>query len=98
MPRIAIMQGRLQPPQDGMFQCFPRNCWREEFPQAAAAGLDAIEWIYDWQGDDVNPLVTDSGIAEMQVLAGKHHIDVVSVCADYFMDRPFVTAGSAFAG
>ena len=95
MPHIAIMQGRLQPPQGGLFQCFPRNCWREEFPQAAAAGLDAIEWIYDLQGADVNPLATDSGIAEMQALARQHHIDVVSVCADYFMDRPFVTASHA---
>ncbi len=93
--RIAIMQGRLQPPQGGLFQCFPRDCWRDEFPFAAAAGLDAIEWIYDVQGADVNPLATDSGIAEMHALALQHHIAVVSVCADYFMDRPFVTAGPA---
>ena len=57
--------------------------------------LDAIEWIYDLQGADVNPLATDAGIAEMQALARQHHIDVVSVCADYFMDRPFVTATPA---
>jgi len=92
MQRIAIMQGRLQAPQGGMFQCFPRDSWREEFPHAAAAGLDAIEWIYDLQGADVNPLATSAGIAEMQTLSREHHIDVVSVCADYFMDRPFVTA------
>ena len=95
MSRIAIMQGRLQPPQGGMFQCFPRDSWREEFPHAAAAGLDAIEWIYDLPGADVNPLATGAGIAEMQSLSREHHIDVVSVCADYFMDRPFVTAGPA---
>lgn len=88
MQRIAIMQGRLLPPQDGRFQCFPRDCWREEFPRAAAAGLNAIEWIYDLHGADVNPLGSDSGIEEMQALARQHKIDVVSVCADYFMDRP----------
>jgi L-ribulose-5-phosphate 3-epimerase len=95
MQRIAIMQGRLLPRQDGQFQCFPRNCWREEFPRAAAAGLNAIEWIYDLHGADANPLGSDSGIAEMRVLARQHKIDVVSVCADYFMDRPFVTASSS---
>ena len=95
MQRIAIMQGRLLPPQDGRFQCFPRDCWREEFPRAAAAGLNAIEWIYDLHGADVNPLGSDSGIEEMQALARQHKIDVVSVCADYFMDRPFVTASPA---
>jgi L-ribulose-5-phosphate 3-epimerase len=95
MPRIAIMQGRLLPPQGGLFQCFPRDRWRDEFPQAAAAGLDAIEWIYDFEGADVNPLATDSGIVEMQALARQHKIDVVSLCADYFMDRPFVAADPA---
>lgn len=95
MQRIAIMQGRLLPPQDGRFQCFPRGCWREEFPRAAAAGFDAIEWIYDLYGADVNPLGSDSGIEEMQALQRQHKIDVVSVCADYFKDRPFITASPA---
>lgn len=95
MRRIAIMQGRLLPPQHGRFQCFPRHCWREEFPNAAQAGLDAIEWIYDLQGADVNPLATGAGIAEMHALSRQHSIAVVSLCADYFMDRPFVTANAA---
>jgi hexulose-6-phosphate isomerase len=92
MHRIAMMQGRLLPPQEGRFQCFPRDCWREEFPRAAAAGLNAIEWIYDLHGADINPLGSDSGIEEMQALARQHKIDVASVCADYFMDCPFTTA------
>jgi len=95
MPRIAIMQGRLLPPEPPRFQCFPRKRWREEFGYAAKAGLDAIEWIYDLQGSDVNPLATDAGIAEMRALSRQHNIAVVSLCADYFMDRPFVTAGRA---
>jgi hexulose-6-phosphate isomerase len=92
MSRIAIMQGRLLPPQGGCFQCFPRDQWRREFPRAAAAGLDAIEWIYDLQGADVNPLNTDEGIAEIRSLSRQYQVEVVSLCADYFMDRPFVTA------
>ena len=92
MRRIAIMQGRLLPPQNASFQCFPRERWREEFPLAAEAGLDAIEWIYDLQGADVNPIATDEGVAEMRDLAGKSAIAVVSMCADYCMDRPLVTA------
>ena len=95
MPRIAIMQGRLLPPQHGLFQCFPRQRWREEFPLAAEAGLDAIEWIYDLQGADVNPIATGEGVAQMRDLAAKSGIAVVSMCADYFMDRPLVTAAPA---
>jgi L-ribulose-5-phosphate 3-epimerase len=41
--RYGIMQGRLSPPEDGRFQSFPRNSWREEFPRAREAGLDYIE-------------------------------------------------------
>ena len=90
MSRIAIMQGRLVPPEGGSIQCFPRDRWRDEFALAAAAGLDAIEWIYDVHGRDVNPLATDAGIAEMQALSRDTRVAVVSVCADYFLDRPVV--------
>jgi L-ribulose-5-phosphate 3-epimerase len=95
MSRIGIMQGRLIPPQGGRFQCFPVGRWREEFPAASIAGLDAIEWIYDLQGADANPLATDHGISEIKALCRRHGISVVSVCADYFMDRPFVIATKA---
>lgn len=90
--RIAIMQGRLVPPEAERFQSFPRESWRLEFERAANAGLDAIEWIYDAFGDDINPIATNDGIAEMKALCAQHGIAVVSLCADYFMDRPLVRA------
>jgi L-ribulose-5-phosphate 3-epimerase len=98
MPRIAIMQGRLLPPEDGRHQCFPRERWREEFPSAAAAGFDAIEWIYDLYGADVNPLATDEGVAEMRSLSSHHGIAIASLVADYYMRYPFGSAApTAFA-
>jgi hexulose-6-phosphate isomerase len=93
--RIAVMQGRLLPPSDGCFQCFPKKQWREEFPLAEAAGLDAIEWIFDSPGESENPMGTDEGLAEMRRLSEEHGIAVVSVCADYFMERPLVNASAA---
>lgn len=95
MPRLGIMQGRLVPPQPGSIQCFPRDRWREEFALAAEAGLQAIEWIDDVRGADVNPLATDAGIGEMQTLSRQHGVAVVSLCADYFLDRPIVSASPA---
>jgi hexulose-6-phosphate isomerase len=95
MARIAIMQGRLVPPEDGRFQCFPRERWRDEFALANAAGLDAIEWIYDVQGAGVNPLGSLCGMAQMRDGIRESGVQVVSCCADYFMDRPFVKAGEA---
>src|SRR5687767_14927572 len=97
MHRIAIMQGRLLPPEGESIQRFPRNRWRDEFPLAAEAGLDAIEWIYDLYGADVNPLATDKGIAEMRALSHGHGVAVLSLCADYFLDRPLIRVAPAEA-
>jgi len=92
MTLIGIMQGRLVPPIDNRIQCFPRPNWAQEFELAAQAGLDCIEWIYDLYGADVNPLATDEGIEKMRSLSRQHGVQVLSVCADYFMDRPLVGA------
>jgi L-ribulose-5-phosphate 3-epimerase len=90
MPFLATMQGRLVPPEAGRFQSFPRERWRDEFALAAQAGLNAIEWIFDVYGEDVNPLSNNEGIREMHALSQRHGIQVRSLCADYFMDRPFL--------
>ena len=92
MSKVAIMQGRLGPPEDGRFQSFPLTRWREEFPAAASAGLDAIEWIYDEYGRTGNPITSEAGLHEIHVLSEKHNVAVVSLCADYFMDHPIVRA------
>jgi hexulose-6-phosphate isomerase len=92
---IGIMQGRLVPPPEGRFQCFPRDHWRREFALAAEAGLACIEWIYDAYGADVNPLATDANVAEMRELSARYGVAVESLCADYFMDRPLVRATAA---
>lgn len=93
--RIGTMQGRLLPPQDGQFQCFPRNDWEQEFPNARKAGLECIEWIYDVHGEDVNPIATDAGIDKMRELIQMHSVQVLSICADYFMVKTFVRVSPA---
>lgn len=84
------MQGRLVPPEGDRFQSFPRQSWNLEFPNAQKAGIDCIEWIYDVYGADMNPIITDSGIDEIKKLCMKYDVHVTSVCADYFMDKPFL--------
>jgi L-ribulose-5-phosphate 3-epimerase len=95
MPFFAIMQGRLVPPEAGRFQSFPRDAWRREFSLAADAELNGIEWIFDTHGEDVNPLVNDTGIAEMLSLSQQTGIIVRSLCADYFMDKPLLRTGES---
>jgi hexulose-6-phosphate isomerase len=80
---------------EGRIQAFPRERWAEEFPNAAMAGLGAIEWIYDTYGLGANPIETDAGIESILDLSRTHGIAVRSMCADYFMDFTFVRATDA---
>jgi len=95
MTHIGIMQGRMLPPTDNRIQCFPRDRWADEFALAAQAGMDCIEWIYDLYGADVNPLATDSGLQKLRDLSRQHKVKILSICADYFMDKPLVRASQA---
>jgi hexulose-6-phosphate isomerase len=81
------------PPTSGSIQCFPRDRWRDEFALAEASGLEAIEWIYDVHGSDINPISEDRGVAEMSSLSSAHGVAVASVCADFFMEEPLARGG-----
>jgi hexulose-6-phosphate isomerase len=90
---FGIMQGRLSPPEDGRFQAFPRNSWREEFGRAREAGLDYIEWIHDAYGESkdqtgrvANPIFSEAGLAEFDALKQEHNIATPALCGDWFMD------------
>jgi hexulose-6-phosphate isomerase len=45
-------------------------------------------------GADANPLAFDTGIDTIKALSVQRGVRVLSVCADYFMDRPLVRASS----
>jgi hexulose-6-phosphate isomerase len=94
MAMIGIMQGRLVPPTDNRIQCFPRQNWADEFELGVQAGINCIEWIYDLYGADINPIASDAGLARMKELTQKTGVQVLSICADYFMDRPLVRASA----
>jgi hexulose-6-phosphate isomerase len=86
----GIMQGRLSPPEDGRFQSFPRDSWRQEFARAQEAGLDYIEWIHDEYGRTGNPIFTPEGLAEFDGLKREHNIATPALCGDWFMDFPLI--------
>lgn len=90
MLKLAIMQGRLLPPEPGRFQAFPRRRWRQELDLAAQVGLDAVEWIVEAYGAEDNPMMRDGGGVEVLAAAAESGVGVRSICADYFMDHPFL--------
>jgi len=94
MINIGIMQGRLSPPTDGKFQSFPKYSWKDEFFKAQKCGLHSIEWIFEADDHEKNPISTNSGQKEIKTLIGETGVQVESICADYFMDIPYINADS----
>jgi L-ribulose-5-phosphate 3-epimerase len=92
--QIGIMQGRLVPPEAGRFQSFPCKQWRDEFPNAVAAGIDYIEWIVDAYGAEVNPILSAEGLSEFDALKQEYSIATPAICADWFMDYPLLRCTS----
>jgi hexulose-6-phosphate isomerase len=88
------MQGRLVPPDEGRFQSFPRKQWRDEFPNAVAAGIDYIEWIVDAYGAEVNPILFAEELSEFNALKQQYGIATPAICADWFMDYPLLRCTS----
>ncbi|MBI4436399.1 MAG: sugar phosphate isomerase/epimerase [Candidatus Omnitrophica bacterium] len=88
-PKIGIVQGRLSPPMDGKVQAFPSQTWEKEFPMAQRCGFDAIEWVFEDTGAFDNPIWTDEGAERIQRFSREYHIEIPSVCADYFMKHMF---------
>lgn len=86
------MQGRLSLPSNGKIQSFPKSTWKEEFYKAKEADLSNIEWIFEADEGEKNPITFELGIKEINEVIKETKIVVYSVCADYFLDIPYLTA------
>jgi L-ribulose-5-phosphate 3-epimerase len=95
MNPIGIMQGRLSPPVGGRIQSFPVNSWRQEFPWAQEAGLNCIEWVYEFDTEADNPLGTEAGALEIGNLVRESGVAVWSICADFYMKERLVDGDGA---
>lgn len=92
---LYTMQGRLSPPEAGRFQSFPRLRWETEIALAPKVPVRGIEWIFDTYGEGVNPLETPHARVELANKLKQAGVSVVSICADYFIDRPLVRVETA---
>lgn len=79
---IGTMIGRLSNQIDDQIQAFPTNSWKTEFKKAQICGFDSIEWVFDL---NPNPILQNDGLDEMHFLSKKHDVEVMALCADYFM-------------
>lgn len=88
MWQIGIMQGRLTQPNGRGIQFFPFDNWQSEFETAKEIGLDEIEFIFDYDNYEQNPLWQGNG-EKVKKISDITGIQVKAVCFDYFMRRPF---------
>ena len=86
--KIGIMQGRLLPKYKNRYQAHPIGYWENEFPIASKLGLDSIEFIFDYNDIEKNPLLNTSGIKKILQVQNMTGVSVRSICADYFMEAP----------
>lgn len=89
MRNYGIMQGRLTPTKGRGIQFFPFDNWEREFRLAKDLGLDEIEFIFDFDQYEENPLWTQSGKETLKRIMQETGVVVHSVCFDYFMRRAF---------
>jgi len=83
---FGVMQGRLSAQTDLGYQAFPWETWETEFTLAAERGFEHIEWVLDsWQVQE-NPILSSPSAVNSRV--EESGVRVLSVCADYLMDRP----------
>lgn len=85
---FGIMQGRLLPKFHNRYQAHPLGYWKDEFIIAKEIGLSYIEFILDHNDYEENPLMSDSGIKQIQNTIKKTGLGVRSICADIFMEAP----------
>ncbi len=84
-PRVGVMQGRLSPRPEHRLQAFPHQTWPEELAQAKRLGFSFIEWIYEADRAQENPIASSAGRASIRACSAASELPVGSVCADYFM-------------
>lgn len=85
MNRIGFMQGRLTN-KNGFFpQEFPEKVWEKEFEQAAVIGFSSMEWMFNADNWECNPIVNEEGIRAIKNCIQKSGIMISGVCANYFM-------------
>ncbi len=89
------MQGRLSPLVAGRIQAFPWDCWQAEFPLAVQHGFGLMEWTLDQDRLYENPLLTETGQAEIRALRDRHLVRISSLTGDCFMQSPFWKAEGA---
>ena len=83
----GIMQGRFTDKGGFYPQQFPWGNWQQEFFTAQACHIDCIEWMFNSERFEENPLWTKSGRSEIRSIMVNSNVEVRSICSNFFMQH-----------
>lgn len=87
MSKIGFMQGRLTN-KGGFFpQEFPDEAWEEEFFTAIEMGFQCMEWMFNFEKWENNPIIRKDGVVKIKELIKETGIFISGICANYFMKK-----------
>lgn len=87
--KFILVQGRGLRQIRNSLQYFPEN-WEEEFPIISQLGFDGIEWIYDKESENDNPILFESGRDKMVRVSADNKIDLENIVLDWYMSSPIL--------
>lgn len=93
MNNLGIMQGRLTDKGGFYPQQFPWSNWQQEFITASAAEIAYIEWMFNYENHEKNPIWTENGRKQITFCENRTDVFVKSVCANYFMEKGLFEKG-----
>lgn len=93
--KVGFMQGRLSDQVNNLIQAFPTENWKKEFKIAREININFMEWTLDYDNLYINPIMTKEGRKEIKSLSEKYSIQIPSLTADCFMQKPFWKAKNA---
>ncbi len=91
---LGVMQGRFTHKGGFYPQDFPKDNWENEFYIAQAQRLDCLEWMFNSECFQENPIWTECGQKRIQEVIASSGVTISSVCANYFMKKGICDTGS----
>lgn len=87
MNKFGIMQGRLTNKEGFFPQQFPWENWKKEFYLSQSMDLQCIEWMFNSEKYQENPIWNQKLSNEIRELEIQTDISIESVCMNYFMQN-----------
>ena len=81
------MQGRLTEKGGFYPQDFPMKDWQQEFYLAEKLGFECIEWMFNENQWDENPIILANKLEDIVKICQDTNIKITGVCANYFMEN-----------